>query len=147
MSKRAALAVVVAFCGGWVADEVRYATFGRGDPPTPAAFGSESQFAEALVPSVTLDRPLYFYRESAYPQNSALYIADHRLAGEDLLKAPSILEQWKGVAWVAVYRLSRADELTTSPLYRRIDGLVLYGDPDFIADLLGRVGRGAGQGH
>src|SRR6516225_769172 len=79
MSKRAALAVVVAFCAGWVAAELRYAASGRGDTPSPEAFVSESQFAEALVPSVTLDRPLYFYRESAYPQNSALYIADHPL--------------------------------------------------------------------
>jgi hypothetical protein len=59
----------------------------------------------------------------------------------DLFKTPSLSEGWKGVAWVAVYRPSRADELTMSPLYRRIDGLMLYGDPDFINDLLGRVGR------
>jgi len=141
MTKRAALAVVVAFCAGWVAAELRYAASGRGDTPSPEAFVSESQFAEALVPSVTLDRPLYFYRESAYPQNSALYIADHPLTALDLLKAPSLSEQWKGVAWIAVNRPSRADEMATSHLYRRVDGLVLYGDHDFVNDLLRRVGR------
>jgi hypothetical protein len=72
MSKHAAIAAVVAYCGGWVAAEVRYAASGRGETPGPQAFAIESQFAEALVPYVTLDRPLYFYRESAYPQNNAL---------------------------------------------------------------------------
>jgi hypothetical protein len=90
---------------------------------------------------VTEGRPLYFYRESAYPQDNGLYIADRPLAAVDLCKTPSFSERWTGAAWVALRRSSRADNLTTSPLYRRLDGLVVYGDPDFIADLLGRVGR------
>jgi hypothetical protein len=141
MSKRFALAAVVAFFAGWVGAEVRHAAFGRGDAPTPQPFVSESQFAEALAPSVTEARPLYFYRESAYPEDGALFIADHPLAAVDLFKTPSYSERWKGVAWVATYRPSRADELAMSPLYRRVDGLVLYGDPDFIDDLLRRAGR------
>jgi hypothetical protein len=141
MSKRAALAAVVAFCAGWVAAEVRHAAFRRGNTPSPQPFVSESQFAEALVPSVTDDRPLYYYRGSYFPQDNALYISNHTLAALDLFKTPTLSERWKGVAWVAVYRPSRADEITMSPLYRRVDGLVLYGDPDFVEDLLRCVGR------
>jgi hypothetical protein len=141
MSKSVVLAAVVAFCAGWVAAEVRYLASGRYDTASPRPFVSESQFTAALVPSVTEDRPLYFYRESPYPQNSALFVSDHPLADLVLGKTPSFSERWTGVAWVAVDRPSRADELTTSPLYRRVDGIVLYGDPDFVNDLLRRVGR------
>jgi hypothetical protein len=125
MSKRAIVAAVVAFGVGLVAAEVRHADFGRGDIQRQHPFVSEVQFTDALVPSVTEGRPLYFYRESPYPQNSALYVANHRLAALDLGKTPSFSERWTGVAWVAADRPSRADELTTSPLYRRVDAIVL----------------------
>jgi hypothetical protein len=141
MSKSVVLAAVVAFFAGWLAAEVRYQASGRYNTPSPHLFVSESQFTAALVLSVTEDRPLYFYRESHYPQDSALFVSDHLLASLDLGKTPSFSERWTGVAWVAADRPSRADELTTSPLYRRVDGIVLYGDPDFVTDLLRRVGR------
>jgi hypothetical protein len=135
----------VAFCSGWVAAEVRHAAIGRGVTASPQPFVSESQFTAPLVPSVTEDRPLYFYRESHYRQASALFVSDHPLAALDLGKTPSFSERWTGVAWVAADRPSRADELTTSPLYRPVDGIVLYGDPNFVDDLRWRVGRAAGQ--
>jgi hypothetical protein len=83
-------------------------------------------------------------RQCISPADNAVFISKHEVTREQCggLVKDGRRDGWDGIVWVGRYVPALEKKMSYwGDMGRRVDGLMLYGDPVFMEEILRRAGR------
>jgi hypothetical protein len=91
-----------------------------------------------------VEADLYMVRRGISPADNAVYISTHSITREQCgaLVKDGKSKGWDGIVWVGRYVPAWEMEMAYwGDMGRRVDGVLLYGDPVLLEEMLRRAGR------